>query len=96
MIELRVFRLAPGADEAAFLASDKAVQSDFAYQQPGLLRRTTARSPSGDWLVLDLWRSEADADRCAALWASDPAARKFMGFVDRASVRTARFEELPG
>ncbi len=91
-----MFRLADGADEAGFLAADKALQADFAYQQPGLLRRTTARAPGGEWLVIDLWRSEADADACAGRWDDDPVAQAFMAFVDRASVRTARYEELGG
>jgi hypothetical protein len=36
VIEIMRFRLRPGADEAAFLAADKRVQEEFAYQQPGL------------------------------------------------------------
>ncbi|HXQ74976.1 MAG TPA: hypothetical protein VN791_00670 [Acidimicrobiales bacterium] len=61
MIEIMTFRLSPGADEEAFRAADGEVQSDFAYQQPGLLRRTTARGADGGWIVIDLWRSDAAA-----------------------------------
>ncbi len=89
-----VFRLAAGADETAFLAADKALQSDFAYQQPGLLRRTTAKGKGGDWLVVDLWQSEDDADACGARWVSDPVAQAFMAFVDGSSLRTGRYWEL--
>ena len=42
VIETMTFRLAPGADEQAFLDADRRVQTDFAYRQPGLMRRTTA------------------------------------------------------
>jgi hypothetical protein len=91
MIELLMFRLRPGADEAGFLEADRRVQTDFAYQQPGLLRRTTARGSGGDWVVIDLWRSAADADACDARWPSDPVAADFMTFVDPATVQTKRY-----
>jgi hypothetical protein len=94
MIEIMRFRLAPGADEEAFTAADSRVQSDFAYRQPGLLRRTTARGPDGSWIVIDLWRSAADADAADARWGRDPATAAFMGFVDAASVGTERYDTL--
>lgn len=95
-MELLVFSLVDGADEAAFLAADQKVQTEFAYQQPGLLRRTTARGKNGSWAVLDIWATEEQADACNARWESDPVAQEFMVFVDPATVRTARFYELPG
>lgn len=95
MIEILFFRLAANADEAAFLDADRHVQTDFAYQQPGLLRRTTARG-DGSWIVVDLWRSVEDADACDVLWGHDPVTARFMSFVDAASVRTERYFPLPG
>jgi hypothetical protein len=68
VIEIMRFRLAPGCDEAEFIAADSRLQQDFAYQQPGLLRRTTPRGADGDWLVIELWHAAADADACAARW----------------------------
>jgi hypothetical protein len=96
VIETMRFRLAAGRDEAEFLQADKELQEEFAYQQPGMLRRTTARGATGDWLVVDLWASVADADACAARWETDPVARRFMAFVDRSTVVTARYEEVGG
>jgi len=94
MIEIMRFRLGPGRDEAAFLAADRKVQEEFAYQQPGLLRRTTARGPEGCWIVIDLWRSAADADACDARWEKDPVTRGFMALLDRSSVTTERYQPL--
>lgn len=94
MIEILRFRLPPDSDEAAFLAADRRVQEDFAYQQPGLLRRTTARGEDGGWIVIDLWRSAADADACDARWEHDPVAQAFMALLDRSSVTTERFLPL--
>jgi len=92
VIEIMRFRLHPDCDEAAFLAADKKVQEEFAYLQPGLQRRTTARGRDGGWIVIDLWRSAEDADACDARWDSDPVAQHFMSFVDHVSVE--RYDQL--
>jgi hypothetical protein len=94
VIETMTFRLTEGADEEAFLVADKTLQSDFAYQQPGLARRTTARGEDGTWIVIDLWTTAEAADACAQKWDTDPATQAFMQLVDRATVQVARFETL--
>lgn len=94
MIEFMEFCLREGVDEEAFLSCDKRLQTEFAYQQPGLLRRTTARGGDGRWVVIDLWASAEAADACDARWGSDPVAREFMSHVDPGSVRTSRWFEL--
>lgn len=94
VIEIMRFRLPPGADQAAFLAADRRVQQEFAYQQPGLLRRTTARGEDGGWIVIDLWRSAADADACDVRWERDEVTQAFMSLLDRSSVAVERYQEL--
>jgi hypothetical protein len=94
VIEVMSFRLAGGTDEAAFLEADRRVQTEFAYRQRGLLRRTTARNDDGEWMVIDLWRSDADADASDARWDGDAAAAAFMALVDRATVQIRRYHEL--
>lgn len=93
MIQILVFSLKEAADENEFLACDQRLQADFAYQQPGLLRRTVAKNDRA-WLVLDLWDSNEHADACDEKWDSDPLAQEWMGFVDRSTVRSSRFQEL--
>ena len=94
MIEILTFRLRADADESQFLDADRQVQVGFAYQQPGLIRRTTARGGNDEWVVIDLWRSDADADACDQRWATDPIAQHFMSFVDPTTVQTRRYETL--
>jgi len=94
VIEIMRFRLPPGGDEAAFLAADRKVQEEFAYHQPGLLRRTTARGEDGSWIVIDLWRSAEDADACDARWEHDPVTQAFMALLNRSTVTTERYQEL--
>ena len=96
VVETMAFRLAGDAAEDDFLAADRRVQTSFAYQQPGLLRRTTARSVDDDraWIVVDVWRSADAADACAGRWEADPAAQAFMALVDRTSVVVSRYSTL--
>ncbi len=92
------FSLAGGsgpAAETAFLQADRTLQEEFAYRQPGLLRRTTARAEDGTWIVIDVWRSTEDADACARRWDHDPVAQHFMSFIERATLSTERFTPLP-
>jgi hypothetical protein len=94
VIEIMRFRLGAATDEEAFLAADRRLQEDFASQQPGLLRRTTARGADGNWIVIDLWRSAADADACDRRWDRDPVTQAFMALLDRSTVTTERYTEL--
>ena len=91
MIELTTFRLRAGVVDAAFLAADARMQTDVAYQRPGLLRRTTARGEDGRWLVLTLWASADDTDPAARAAATDP---EFESLVDTASRRTERYAPI--
>lgn len=94
VIETVTFRLAPEVDEAGFLEADRRAQTEFAYQQPGLLRRTAARGQDGDWIVIVLWRSERDANAAAARSGSHPATSDLEALLDRTSVRRHRYAAL--
>jgi hypothetical protein len=89
------FRLAAGVTDATFLAIDGRLQVEFAYQQKGLLRRTTARN-GDDWIVVDIWASEAEADACSERWGSDPVVAEFMALLDPASISSERYFPIPG
>jgi hypothetical protein len=42
----------------------------------------TARGQDGTWIVIDLWRSAADADARDVRWDTAPIAQHFISFVD--------------
>ena len=90
MIENQTFRLAAGADEAAFRADDSRVQQEIAYRQPGIVRRTTAVSDDGEWLVSTLWESRAHADAAASVLDALAA------HIDASTIRTSRYDEVGG
>ncbi|MGO9910841.1 MAG: hypothetical protein ACLPQS_06755 [Acidimicrobiales bacterium] len=84
VIQTTTFRLAEGADEEAFLQSDRHAQAVLSSSH-GIIRRTTARSEAGTWLVVTLWRSEDDARA-----AGSPA----LAGVEEVSVETRWFSTL--
>jgi hypothetical protein len=93
-IEIMTFRLRPETSEAEFLAADRRVQVEFAYHQPGMIRRTTGHDPDGTWVVIDLWASAVDAANYVDGWNQEPAPRAFMTLIDEASVETRSYQTL--
>lgn len=93
VIEIVTLRLRPDADEAAFDAVDSRLQVEFFYLQPGLQRRTTARSDDGMWAIVTSWDSEADADAAFATLPSADGSVEWLGLIDRGSLVRRRFHE---
>jgi hypothetical protein len=60
IVEVTTFRLAEGVTDTSFLALDRRVQTELVPNQPGFMRRTTARH-GDDWLVVTLWSTEETA-----------------------------------
>lgn len=56
-IVVTTFELADGVTAESFTEADARYQQDVAYQQPGLQRRTTARSADDPttWCVVESW-----------------------------------------
>ena len=94
MIEVTTLRLKADADEAAFVEADKAMQAGFHYHQPGIIRRTSARTDDGEWVEIVLWGSEQQADTARDAAANDALVTAYAAHVDHDSVRVARYRDL--
>jgi hypothetical protein len=94
IVEVFTFRLAPDVSESDVLAADALVQTDFYYQRPGMVRRTTARSVDGAWVVVVFWGSEADAQAAGEAAADHEATERFAALMDHGTVRVTRYESL--
>jgi heme-degrading monooxygenase HmoA len=93
IVEVSTFRLAAGTDVPSFLALDKRVQTELVPNQPGFMRRTTARRDA-DWLVVTLWASEEAAAAFAEASAGDPVRTAFEGSLAPGSLTTNRYTTL--
>ena len=92
-VEVTTFWLAPGVSDDDFLALDRRLQTELVPNQPGFLRRTTARR-GGGWLVVTLWASEAHAAAFDEATAGHDLREAFTAHVDAASLTSARFDTL--
>lgn len=95
-MELLTFRLRAGATEDELRVAETRVYEDFAMHQRGIVRRTTARSDDGEWLVVQLWYDLASADAAASAAADHPATVEMLALAEPASVATRRYEDLGG
>jgi hypothetical protein len=93
VVDVTSFRLATGTDEDQFLALDRRWQTELVPNRSGFVRRTTARR-DGDWVVVTLWATEADAVAFESDTAGDDVRRAFEAALVPGSVRAARYDTL--
>ena len=94
IIEHLEFRPRPDATTDALLDADRAVQTAWAPFQRGFVRRTTARSDDGRWLVETLWGDAESAAVAGAAATSDEVPAALLALADADSVRVQRWETL--
>lgn len=94
MIEILTFALRAGVDDERFLAVDARVQTEFAYQQLGLARRTTGHNDDGRWLVLHVWMNEEAATDARTGFETSELGDEFTSLIDPDSVHRESFAAL--
>ena len=94
IIDITTFALAAGVADDEFRQADARMQAEYAYQQPGVVRRTTARGEDGRWVVVTLWASRADAEAADSAAQRDDVAVHFARLLDPEAWRAARYETL--
>jgi heme-degrading monooxygenase HmoA len=93
VIDVTTFRLTPGTAEDDFLAADRRWQTELVPNRPGFVRRTTAHR-DGEWAVITLWSTEADAVAFEADTAGHEARQAFDQHVAAESRHAVRFDTL--
>jgi hypothetical protein len=93
IVEVTTLRLAAGVSDEEFLALDRRVQTELVPNQPGFLRRTTARR-GGDWLVVTLWASDDDATAYDRAVEGHPLQVEFARAAEAGTVHQARYTTL--
>jgi len=94
VIETLTFRLAPGGSRDDFLAADRAWQTELIPNRAGFIRRTTASSDDGRWLVTTFWWTRPDAEAFVTEAASDEIGRRFFGLVDPETIERNLYTTL--
>jgi len=93
IVELTTLRLAEGVSDESFLALDHRIQTELVPNQPGFLRRTTARR-GGEWLVVTLWASEEDAAAYERLVEGHPLQLELEHAAEAGTLHQARYITL--
>ena len=95
-MELLTFRPRAGVTEDELRAAEARVYEDFAMHQHGIIRRTTARSDDGEWLVVQLWYDLACAEAAEQAASLHPATAALHALAEPGSLATRRYEDLGG
>jgi len=93
IVEVTTFRLREGVSDDSFLALDKRLQTELVPNQPGFLRRTTARHGE-DWLVVTLWAAEGDAAAFQRAVESHPLQAEFDHALEAGTLHLTRYTTL--
>ena len=93
VVEITTFRLAEGMTDESFLELDRRVQTELVPNQPGFLRRTTARH-GDDWLVVTLWASDDAAGAFQRAAEGDPLQVAFANAAEAGTLHLARYATL--
>ncbi len=77
-----------------FIDIDAAYQTDFVYQQPGIVRRVVAHDLGGEWIVITNWRSKKDAQNAQSTTSLSDVAVRFESAIERATPTSEYFKAL--
>jgi hypothetical protein len=94
MIEITTFRLQDDADTGLFVKLDERLQTEFFYFQPGLQRRTTARSEDGEWVSIIVWDSESCADAAIEKTEEFALFEDVLAMMDLMTIESCRYNTL--
>jgi heme-degrading monooxygenase HmoA len=93
IVEVTTFRLAEGVTDASFQALDRRVQTELVPNQPGFMRRTTARH-GDEWLVVTLWSTEEAAGAYERTAGGHPLQTAFVDAVEAGTFHLTRYVTL--
>ena len=93
VVEVTTFRLAEGVPVDSFLALDRKVQTELVPNQPGFMRRTTARH-GDEWLVVTLWSTEQAAGVFERVAEDHPLQAEFERVVEAGTFHLTRYLTL--
>jgi hypothetical protein len=94
VIEISKFRLRDGQDVDGFIDIDAAFQTEFIYQQPGIVRRVVAHDLDGQWIVITNWKSKKDAENAKNAMRSSDVAIQFESAIHRMAPASEYFKAL--
>jgi hypothetical protein len=93
VLEVVLFKLKPGADEAAFMAASEAVMPDLRAMR-GFIRRELLKDADGRWMDTIHWHSLDDAQRAAEVFLTLSCAQTLIALIDEPSMTMLHLEPV--
>jgi hypothetical protein len=95
MIETTSFRLVEGVTDDRFVEADARFETEFVYQQTGLIRRTITRDAESErWQSFVVWYDAVSADASRARELLEPVASEYRSLIVGDSIERHRFETV--
>ncbi|MEM9341263.1 MAG: antibiotic biosynthesis monooxygenase [Bacteroidota bacterium] len=91
VIEVTRFRAKEGTDDEAFTKRDAEIEEDYTSKQPGFIRRESAQSEDGEWLVVVYWEDMESASASMQKFMGDASVADYAGMIDGATMKMKRF-----
>jgi hypothetical protein len=91
-VEIVLFKLNPGVDDAAFIRAAQATQPDLEHL-PGYVRRELLKGADGQWIDMVHWRSLAEAQQAAAMAMQFPSFQPFVGMIDASTMQLRHLDQ---
>jgi len=91
-LEVVLFKLKPGVDEAAFFRINESILPDLRAMR-GFIRRDLFNDQHGQWMDVVYWNSLLDAQRAAELFPALPCAQSLMEMLDATSMTMLHLEQ---
>lgn len=91
VLEVTTFQLKSTADSTTFNQLDAEVEGNFTSKQSGYIKRQSAVSEDGEYVVLVYWNSIKDADTSMQKFMKDGSVAEYAAMIDENSMKMARY-----
>lgn len=93
-LEIAIYKIKNGISDADFIKESTAMEDGFIKKQKGFIKRTFAKSESGEWVDVIYWGTMADAMKASEAAMKSTVCAPMFGMLDEASVKMHHFEIL--
>lgn len=91
VLEITTFKTKPATNASAFHKLDGEVEARFTSKQPGFMKRQSAVTEEGEYVVLVYWNSMEEAEASMNKFMSDESVAGYASMIDGATMSMSRY-----
>ena len=92
VLEVTSFKLQPTANDSIFNDLDSKVETIFTSKQAGFIKRQSAVTENGEYVVLVYWNTQADADASMQKFMKDESVADYAAMINGSTMKMNRYE----